>query len=159
MGAGLAIDALDFGYRSSRPVLAGVSWVPGQRTALLGPNGAGKSTLFGVSCGALRPRRGTVEIGGAPVRPGQVGWMPQTISALPSLRCQEQVALAGWLQGLGRSQAWEAAARALDAVDLRSQAHDRSASLSGGQVRRLGVAEFVVAEPDDGLIDEPTVGH
>lgn len=156
--AGLEIDAVDFSYRSKRPVLAGVSWVPGQRSALLGPNGAGKSTLFGVACGALRPRRGSVEVGGSAVRPGRVGLMPQTIAALPSLRCQEQVALAGWMQGLSRTAAWEAAVVALDAVDLGSRASERASTLSGGQLRRLGVAEVLVAEPDVVLLDEPTVG-
>lgn len=149
---------MDFGYRSKRPVLIGVSWVPGQRSALLGPNGAGKSTLFGIACGALRPHRGTVSVAGSAVRPGRVGWMPQTVSALPSLRCHEQVALAGWMQGLGRTEAWSAAADALDAVDLGSRADDRASTLSGGQLRRLGVAEVLVARPDVVLLDEPTVG-
>ena len=154
----MEIEAVDFGYRSNRPVLTTVSWVPGQRSALLGPNGAGKSTLFGVACGALRPQNGTVEVAGSAVRPGRIGWMPQTISALPSLRCQEQVALAGWMQGLGRTEAWDAAAGALDAVDLGSRADERASTLSGGQLRRLGVAEVLVAEPAVVLLDEPTVG-
>ena len=155
---GLEVDAVDFGYRSSQPVLMDVSWVPGRRSALLGPNGAGKSTLFGVACGALRPQRGTVRVGGVVVRPGRVGWMPQTIQALPSLRCREQVALAGWMQGLSRTSAWSAAAEALDAVALTSKADERASTLSGGQLRRLGVAEVLVAEPAAVLLDEPTVG-
>lgn len=155
---GLEVDGVDFRYGSRHPVLEAVSWVPGQRTALLGPNGAGKSTLFGVACGALHPRRGTVRIGGRPVRRGQVAWMPQAIQALPSLRCREQVALAGWMQGLSRTAAWQAASSALDAVDLTGKANERATSLSGGQLRRLGVAEVLVGSPSVVLLDEPTVG-
>ncbi len=158
VNAGLELDTVDFQYRSNRPVLVGVSWVPGQRSALLGPNGAGKSTLFGVACGALRPARGTVRVDGDAVRPGRVGWMPQTVEALPALRCREQVALAGWMQGLSRTAAWEAARSALDAVDLGSRADERASTLSGGQLRRLGVAEVLVAKPAVVLLDEPTVG-
>ncbi len=158
VGTGLVVRDLDFAYRSARPVLTGVSWQPGRRSALLGPNGAGKSTLFGVACGARRPQRGAVEVDGLAVRAGAVGWMPQTIHALPSLRCREQVALAGWMQGLSRAAAWNAAAEALAAVDLTARSRDRASTLSGGQLRRLGVAEVLVARPGVVLLDEPTVG-
>ncbi len=84
--------------------------------------------------------------------------MPQAIDALPSLRCREQVALAGWLDGLSRTAAWDAALDALRAVDLADRATDPARSLSGGQLRRLGVAEVLVAQPSVVLLDEPTVG-
>ncbi len=155
---GLELRSIDFRYRRGRPALAGVSWAPGRRAALLGPNGAGKSTLFGVACGALRPERGGVEVAGAAAAPGQVAWMPQTIQALPTLRCREQVALAGWMQGLSRARAWDAAADALEIVNLAQRAGDRAATLSGGQLRRLGLAEALVGDPAVVLLDEPTVG-
>jgi ABC-2 type transport system ATP-binding protein len=158
LSTGLAVDGVGYRYRRARAALSDVSWVPGRRAALLGPNGAGKTTLFGVSSGALRSAGGSVLVGGQPVRPGRVAWMPQAIQALPALRCQEQVALAGWLNGLGRSAAWAAATEALAAVDLEDRADEPARSLSGGQLRRLGVAEVLVAQPSVLLLDEPTVG-
>jgi ABC-type multidrug transport system ATPase subunit len=156
--SGLVVDRVGFSYRSRPAVLDAVTWQPGRVAALLGPNGAGKSTLFSIMSGARRPGRGQVLVNGVPIRPGAVGWMPQSIQAMPGLRVQEQAALAGWMQGRSRADAWRAARDAIDAVGLGSQAKQRAAQLSGGQLRRLGIAEVLTARPAAVLLDEPTVG-
>jgi ABC-2 type transport system ATP-binding protein len=158
MGAGLRLETVTFGYRRNRSVLHHLTWEPGRRAALLGPNGAGKSTLFAVSSGACRPTSGRVLVDGRSAAAGAVGWMAQDVTAVPGLRCREQVALAGWLHGMGRSAAWSAAGDALDAVGLAGRAGERSVALSGGQRRALGLAEVLVASPKTLLLDEPTVG-
>lgn len=139
-------------------MLEGVTWEPGRIAALLGPNGAGKSTLFALASGARRPTSGRIDIDGTPVRPGQVAWMPQTTLAMPGLRAREQAALAGWMQGSSRADAWRASADLLASVGLTGQADVRSAELSGGQLRRLGLAEVLAGRPSAILLDEPTVG-
>ncbi|MCU1371647.1 MAG: transporter [Ilumatobacteraceae bacterium] len=155
----VVLEGVGFAYGRRKPaVLDGVSWRPGRVAALLGPNGAGKSTLFALACGVRRPRSGQVLVDGRRVRPGAVAWMPQTVRAMPGLRAREQVALAGWMQGSGRAAAWSAARTALEAVDLLDQADVRSVHLSGGQLRRLGIAEVLSGTPSAILLDEPTVG-
>jgi ABC-2 type transport system ATP-binding protein len=84
--------------------------------------------------------------------------MPQDVVAMPGLRTREQAALAGWMQGMSRAEAWRASADALAAVDLSAQCDLRASELSGGQLRRLGVAEVLAGRPAAILLDEPTVG-
>jgi ABC-2 type transport system ATP-binding protein len=82
--------------------------------------------------------------------------MPQSITAVAGCSTREQVALAGWLKGLSRSAAWDAAGRALQQVGLRSQAEVKAAELSGGQRARMGLAQALVHEASVLLLDEPT---
>ncbi|UQX87893.1 ATP-binding cassette domain-containing protein [Jatrophihabitans telluris] len=134
------------------------------RTVLLGPNGAGKSMLLALASSLLNPQRGVVDFsdnqGRRPVRQarGAIAWMPQQVRAIPGLRCREQVAYHGWLSGLGKRVAWQRAEAELDAVGLIDRGDDRASTLSGGQLRRLGLAQALVAEPSLLLLDEPTAG-
>jgi ABC-2 type transport system ATP-binding protein len=161
-------DNVTFRYRRSAPtVLDAFTWtVPSGRTVLLGPNGAGKTTLLGLGADALRPQRGVVRFGSmlAGRRSDRssfrsaIGWMPQQIRAVPGLTCQEQVAYAGWLKGLTRKDAWSAAASVLDLVDMTAHARVLASRLSGGQLRRVGLAQALVHRSRILLLDEPTVG-
>ena len=153
--------------RSRTQVLAAFSWeLPEGRPVLLGPNGAGKSTLLGLGASALMPAVGAVRAGGlsSSSRGDEsgfrraVGWMPRRVQGISGLTCREQVAYAGWLKGLTRGAAWDAAAGALDRVDLAAEAGRRSSELSGGQLRRLGLAQTLVHRADVLLLDEPTAG-
>lgn len=167
----LTFTQLRFKYwRARQPVFDDFSWeVPAGKTVLLGPNGAGKSTLLALGADALRPGRGVIQLDRlTPAQNGRrisraayrraVGWMPQQIRAVPGLTVQEQVAYAGWLKGLPRNQAWSAAATALDRVGLADQVGNKTATLSGGQLRRVGLAQVLVHNPDILLLDEPTAG-
>jgi ABC-2 type transport system ATP-binding protein len=165
---------VSFGYgRRGRLVLGGFTWkVPSGRTVLLGANGAGKSTVLGIGSGAFAPRSGSVSVssaaGGdfqhAPGRKARrslltaVGWMPQDVRAVSGLTAREQVAYAGWLKGLSKKVAWENAASALNDVGLADRCDVKASTLSGGQLRRVGLAEVLVADPQVMLLDEPTVG-
>lgn len=164
----LSFESVSFGYgRSRQPVLDRFSWqVPSGRTVLLGPNGAGKSTLLALGADALRPASGRIRIGALdPTKRTHralfrrsVGWMPQHARAVPGLTVHEQVAYAGWLKGLSRSDAWTRANEALVRVGLSDLPEQKSATLSGGQLRRMGLAQVLVHEPVVMLLDEPTAG-
>ncbi|WP_336051242.1 ATP-binding cassette domain-containing protein [Streptomyces sp. CA2R101] len=163
----ISISDCSFMYRRGVPVLEGLSLSFGHgATVLLGPNGAGKSTLLGIAASALRPASGHVRIGGLDARSRKdvreyrrrVGWLPQQVKAVPGLRVREQVAHAGWLKGMSRAEAWKASKRALDQVDLTDLSMRRTTELSGGQKRRLGIAQALVHSAEVVLMDEPTAG-
>lgn len=153
--------------RTATPVLSDFSWTirPG-RTVLLGPNGAGKSTLLALGADALLPAAGEITLRGLNPRNRAdraayrraVGWAPQQAKALPGLTAREQVAYAGWLKGLTGDAAWTLAMQALAAVGLEERAAERSTRLSGGQLRRVGLAQALVHTPEVLLMDEPTAG-
>jgi len=133
---------------------------------LLGPNGAGKSTMLGLLVSALIPSAGSVTLGDLDTRRRgdlkryrqQVGWLPQQVTPVPGLRVREQAAYAGWLKGLSRRDAWDRSLGAIKQVGLDELADRSAAQLSGGQLRRLGIAQTMVHSARVVLMDEPTAG-
>jgi len=173
-GGTLRFEGVSFAYRSHGPlrrtqtvVFESFSWqVPAGRTVLLGPNGAGKTTLMALGATALDPTSGRIEYGEAGAGwhsdrltlRRKVGWMPQRVTPIPGLTAREDVAYAGWLKGMPRSEAWQSALPALATVDLTDEADRLAAQLSGGQMRRLGLARLLIHRADLLLLDEPTAG-
>lgn len=163
----LTFEQVSFRYSRRGPaVLDGLTFAfdPGA-TVLLGRNGAGKSTMLGVAASLLTPQSGRVAAHGVPASGrslrdyrGVVGWMPQHVAAVPGLSVRENVAYAGWLRGMSRTGAWEASVRALAAVDLAGEADHLGTRLSGGQLRRMGIAQVLVHDARLLLLDEPTAG-
>lgn len=156
-----------FGYRRRQRIIAGLSCeLPQGRTVFLGPNGAGKSTMLSLAASALRPRTGTVSYQGMTTTDKhtlhayrqRVAWMPQQLAAVPGLTARDQVAYVGWLKGMSRAEAWEQSLRALRQVELGDRADDKVSQLSGGQQRRVGVAQSLVHGAEVLLLDEPTAG-
>lgn len=156
-----------FAYRAGVPVLDGLTLeLPVGCTVLLGPNGAGKSTLLSLGASVLSPAAGKIQLGRLTTADTRhrrayrqkVGWLPQQIKPVPSLTVREQAAYAGWLKGLSRADAWKRSAQALDRVRLTELTDRRSHELSGGQMRRLGIAQSLIHEADLVLLDEPTAG-
>jgi ABC-type multidrug transport system ATPase subunit len=134
---------------------------------ILGPNGAGKSTLLGLAAGALRPQDGRVLVGdvacgrsvAARRRFGRlVAWLPQRQGALGRLSAREQVAYVGWLGDLPSTAAWDRSRSALRLVGLEQEADTPARHLSGGQLRRVGIAAALVRDVKVLLLDEPMAG-
>lgn len=162
----LVIRDLSFGYRRRHDQLKNINLtLDTGRTVLLGPNGSGKSTLLRVLAGTHRPR-GSICLDGTEVHSARrsreyrtaVGWLPQEVRPFPGLSAREHLAYTGWLKGMTRAAAWEAAPAALATVGLASEATTRADRLSGGQVRRLGIASVLVHRARYLLLDEPTAG-
>ncbi|MFD9886988.1 ATP-binding cassette domain-containing protein [Streptomyces alboflavus] len=160
----LELHSCTYAYRPWAPsVLRDIDYrLPRGVTILLGPNGAGKSTLLRLAAAVTRPRKGTVTLDGTPSHRrayrAAVAWMPQRVIPMSGLTAREQVAYTGWLKGMGKRAAWDAAARALARVDLTEKADTKTKRLSGGQLRRVGVASALVHSARVLLLDEPTAG-
>ncbi len=139
---------------------------PAGCTVLLGPNGAGKTTLLSLAASLLWPQRGKVTLERLTTAHRhdlrtyrrKVGLLPQFIQAVPGLRVREQVAYAGWLKGQNRRDAWDSASDALARVQMSDLAQRPASKLSGGQLRRMGIAQALVHDAEVLLLDEPTAG-
>ncbi|MCI9889961.1 ATP-binding cassette domain-containing protein [Micrococcales bacterium 31B] len=162
----ISVIELNFQYHPRAEIFRSFSWsLRSTRHVLLGPNGAGKSTLLSLVAGAETPRRGNITVNGTSLSrrtrklyQRRLGWMPQSIVALRALTVREQVAYAGWLKGMSRRDAWKSAAEYVELVDLSDKMDSLATSLSGGQLRRVGLAQALVHSPDVLLLDEPTAG-
>lgn len=159
----MIIGDVSFSYRRNHEVLHGVNteFTPG-RTALLGPNGAGKSTLFALCSGVTVPQSGKITLGTGEASSRtlrrRVGFMGQAVRPMPGLTVREQVTYCGWLRGLSVREASVKAERVIEDVDLMEKADERSSQISGGQLRRVGLAQVLVGQPEVLLLDEPTAG-
>ncbi|WP_432035338.1 ATP-binding cassette domain-containing protein [Streptomyces cucumeris] len=165
----MALEFCDvtFRYHRKTTVLDGFNLrVDNPATVLLGPNGAGKSTLMGLAASQLKPSLGRVAWAGRDPADRKalktyrtaVAWLPQQITPVPGLTVREQVAYAGWLKGMNRTDAWNASAATLARVGLSELADRRSHQVSGGQLRRMGIAGALTHHSELILMDEPTAG-
>lgn len=129
---------------------------------LLGVNGAGKTTLFRIILGALKAAQGSIAMSGdAATTNGvldRVGYLPQRFGTPGHLRVGDFVAYVAWLRGMRGAQLKSAATDALALVDMRDHTDSRLAQLSGGMLRRVGIAQAIVHRPAVLLLDEPTDG-
>ncbi|SHI24128.1 ATP-binding cassette domain-containing protein [Streptomyces sp. 3214.6] len=137
-------------------------------TGLLGPNGAGKSTLLSLLSTAQHPNEGIVTLLGEPVGAGgrrtvrrvreRIGVLPQSFGYYPRFTALEFVEYAAWLRKVPSRGRRDQARAALRQVAMEKHADRRMGDLSGGMLRRVGIAQAVVNRPALVLLDEPTVG-
>ena len=127
--------------RPGRPLFAdlSVTVAAGDRLGIVGLNGSGKSTLLRVLTGVEPPESGVVRRG----RDLRISALDQR-AALPDARVRDV---------LGPS--WEVAAVA-DRLGLASVLDARTSELSGGQAKRVALAQTLVADCDLLVLDEPT---
>lgn len=150
----LTFRNLTFGYRNKPPLFRDINIsFPKGKTLLLGPNGSGKSTLFALAAGLLKSTGGIIF-----PKSSEVTLMPQNIPVFRGLSVREQVAYTGWLVGKSSENSWSQSGELLDAVNLSDKAGDSTKSLSGGQLRRVGIANALMSDNNILLFDEPTAG-
>jgi ABC-type multidrug transport system ATPase subunit len=133
---------------------------------LLGPNGAGKSTLMRALGTVIRPHSGLLRLLGTDATRGRelrnvrsrLGYLPQQFGYYPRFTVRDCVEYMAWLREMPSAAVPAAAQRAIERVRLADRADARLKSLSGGMLRRVGIAQAIVNEPELLLLDEPTVG-
>jgi NitT/TauT family transport system ATP-binding protein len=136
---------------------AELSVADGEFVAIVGPTGCGKSTLLNAAAGLLAPSGGQVEIFGAPLKQlnRQAGYLFQTESLFPWKTAIENVAIGLEVVGVPRAKARERAQEWLTRVGLGAFADRYPHMLSGGQRKRVGLAQVLIRDPKILLMDEP----
>ncbi|HTM21386.1 MAG TPA: ABC transporter ATP-binding protein, partial [Kofleriaceae bacterium] len=141
----------------------------GELCAVVGPNGAGKTTLLRLAAGLLAPAAGRVRIGGddpalAPRRAlaRRLAFLPQSYRLAFPFTVTEVVLMGRYahrgpgLLGLERADDVAAAAAALERCQVRDLADRRFDQLSGGEQRRVLLAQAFCQAVEVLLLDEPT---
>lgn len=134
----------------------------GEIFGVLGHNGAGKTTAFNVLMGFYEPTEGQAAIfdrpPGDPAVLSRVGFLPEVFSTYDFLTVDETLDLYGRLFSLPAPKLKERKERLLSAMDLDEHRTKRVGQLSKGLLRRLGVAQALINDPDVLVLDEPTYG-
>jgi len=161
----VSIQDLTVVYPSGTRALEGITLEFDKGTlGLLGPNGAGKSTMMKVLATLLEPTSGRVQADGVDILRDRgyvrerLGYLPQEFGAWRKTRAWEFVDLAARLRGLRGAERAKRVDEALQRTGLASVRDRKAHKLSGGMVRRLGIAAAIVGDPDLLIVDEPTTG-
>jgi NitT/TauT family transport system ATP-binding protein len=129
----------------------------GEFLAIAGPTGCGKSTILNAIAGLLKPSAGSIAIDGQPVRgvQGNIGYLFQQDALLPWKTAIENVELGPLFRGVSAGERRERAMAWLAKVGLKGFEHRYPHQLSGGQRKRVQMAQALIHGPKVILMDEP----
>jgi lipopolysaccharide export system ATP-binding protein len=138
----------------------------GKVTGLLGPNGAGKTTTFYMAVGMIRPDKGSVyldqeDITANPMyiraRKG-IGYLPQEASIFKKLTVKQNITAILEVLPKNGIDIEKKATGLMKELGIFKLAHQKAASLSGGERRRLEISRVLATNPKFILLDEPFAG-
>ncbi len=129
----------------------------GEFVAIVGPTGCGKSTLLNVAAGLLKPSTGMARIFGKPLMGlnANAGYLFQQDALMPWKSAIDNVAVGLEVGGTPRAEALERAQGWLARVGLGAFGGRHPHLLSGGQRKRVGLAQVLIRNPSILLMDEP----
>lgn len=162
-----ALSIRDVRYRyGEHEAVRGVSFevARGEVFALLGPNGSGKTTLFRLISTLVPLQQGEIDVLGISVRQhpaavrGHIGVVFQSPSVDKKLTVLENLLHHGRLYGLGGRELKTRALAMLDRLGLSEKVKANVETLSGGQRRRVELAQAMLHEPQMLVLDEPATG-
>lgn len=154
----VSIDAVTMSFGSYVAVQdVNLTVADGEFLAIVGPTGCGKSTVLNAIAGLLKPASGTVAIDGAPVKGVQndIGYLFQQDALLPWKTSIENVELGLLFKGVPSSERRERSMNWLAKVGLKGFEHRYPHQLSGGQRKRVQMAQALISGPKVILMDEP----
>lgn len=131
---------------------------------LLGENGAGKTTLMRMICGILKPDRGSVCCDGVDIRRmgreyrGLLGYLPQDFGYYGDFSIWRFLHYMAALKALPEHWAKQRMEELLELVDLKDCRKQKLRTCSGGMLKRVGIAQALLNEPEILVLDEPTAG-
>jgi ABC-2 type transport system ATP-binding protein len=135
----------------------------GEFFGLLGPNGAGKSTFISIVAGLTRASAGRVAVLGHDVvrqwRQARLnlGVVPQELVFDPFFKVLDMLRLQAGYYGCGR-ESWPWIDQLIERLELVEKRDAMMRTLSGGQKRRVLIAQALVHKPPVVILDEPTAG-
>lgn len=161
---GLTKNFRDFWRRTVVCAVKGINFeiFPGEIFGFLGPNGSGKSTTLRMILGLLKPTAGILQVFGVPPQDvnskAKIGYLPEESCLYPFLTARETLMFYGSLFDLESSVLKERVNQLLEMTGLQYAARRRIGEFSKGMLRRIGLAQALINDPDLIILDEPTSG-
>jgi len=143
-----------------------LSAAEGRITCLLGPNGAGKTTLMYSIAGVLKPRRGTIRLGGTDIT-GQspaaivargLALVPENRLVFPQMSVAENLEAGAYQRRDSAEVATDIERMYARFPRLKERHTQLAGTLSGGEQQMLAVARALMSRPRILLMDEPSLG-
>ena len=131
---------------------ASLSVAAGEVVSLVGPSGSGKSTILRAIAGLHQPTGGRIA---RAVEPREMGFLFQDDALLPWRTARQNVALGMRLRGMAKSQAESEAESWLARLGIGGFGQRYPRQLSGGQRKRVALAQVLALKPKLLLMDEP----
>ena len=131
---------------------------------LLGENGAGKTTLMRMLCGILKPTEGNVLCDRVPIEQmgGEyrrlLGYLPQDFGYYGDFSALRFLNYMAALKALPEEYARDRIDELLETVGLTQEKKNKLKTFSGGMLRRVGIAQALLNDPEILVLDEPTSG-
>jgi sulfonate transport system ATP-binding protein len=149
----LHVEDLAVGY-SQEPVIEGVNLdvAAGRFVSLVGPSGSGKTSILRAVSGLLTARAGQIELNG---NAESLGFLFQDDALLPWRSARENVALGLRIRNFSKSVAYTEADGWLARLGLDGLGNRYPHELSGGQRKRVAIAQILALKPKLLLMDEP----
>lgn len=152
--------------KQSVKALDGLSFTAndGEITGILGPNGAGKTTCLRTLYGLLSADEGSATIDGIQVSENplaaraKLGIFPDKFGLYERLTAYEQIDYFASLHGLQGQHKRQAIETIIKELDMEELAHRKSAGFSQGQRMKVTLAQALVHQPQNFVLDEPTRG-
>ncbi len=163
----LVLDSMEASLpNASTPLLSKISaWYPAAHFgAILGPSGCGKSTFLKVIAGILPHTDGSIfwrgrNLDESDLSPGELGYVPQFSCTQPLLTVRENLIYTARLRRSASANEIETIVdQVVEETGLTELQDRRAGVLSGGQLRRLGLAMELTTQPNLLLADEVTSG-
>ena len=125
---------------------------------LLGENGAGKTTLIRCITGMYSSYDGDINLLDSNKIQNNIGYLPQNFGAFKELTVNDMMLFFANQKALDLKNTATEIDSLLNLVNLSSQKDIKISKLSGGMLRRLGIAQALLGDPQTIILDEPTAG-
>ena len=161
----LRLCDVSFSYHNAHPALSHVDLEigAGERVALLGPNGAGKSTLFLTMNGVLTPQSGSIYLKDTEITRKNLNMLRRHVGIIfqdadsqiiaPSVRAE--ISFGPMNLKLSAEETRKRVETAVSLLNLQGFEDRPPHYLSGGEKKRVTIADIIAMEPSIFLFDEP----
>ena len=131
---------------------------------LLGENGAGKTTLMRMICGILEPTQGRILCDSMEIKQmggdfrALLGYLPQDFGYYEDFSAYRFLNYMAALKAIPEEYAGSRIDELLEMVELTAVKNKKLKTFSGGMIRRIGIAQALLNNPEILILDEPTSG-